>query len=167
MRQVASPPRPCPQDPAARPSARELLGHSWITYNRRTLRSSWSRTRGLKARQGRGAAVPGERAGCGVCRAEVCCWRALRLQQRWAAKCAALAARELPQRQEPGLSQPATALLACRGVRTDAHATVSTVVERMLQVSAPGGRGVLLANICPYCFPCPWLRSVVQASALR
>ncbi|GAB4815162.1 hypothetical protein N2152v2_002208 [Parachlorella kessleri] len=58
------------KDPSGRPSARQLLQHSWITYNRRTLRSSWSRTRGLKA----------------------------------------------------------------RGARTDAHATVSTVVERMLQV---------------------------------
>jgi hypothetical protein len=33
------------QDPAARPSARALLQHSWITYNRRTLHSTWSRTR--------------------------------------------------------------------------------------------------------------------------
>ncbi|PRW61538.1 MAP3K epsilon kinase 1-like isoform X2 [Chlorella sorokiniana] len=42
------------KDPAARPSARQLLQHSWITYNRRTLKSSWSRTRGLKARQAGG-----------------------------------------------------------------------------------------------------------------
>lgn len=60
------------KDAARRPSARRLLQHSWITYNRRTLRSSWSRTRGMKA----------------------------------------------------------------RGARTDAHTTVSTVVERMLQAEA-------------------------------
>lgn len=53
------------QDPAARPSARELLQHSWITYNRRTLKSSWSRTRGLKARQAGGGPLAG-----GFC---VCC----------------------------------------------------------------------------------------------
>ena len=39
-----------PQEPAARPTARALLLHPWITYNRRTLKSSWSRTRGIKAR---------------------------------------------------------------------------------------------------------------------
>ncbi len=50
---------PVMQDPAARPSARELLQHSWITYNRRTLKSSWSRTRGLKARQAGGGPLAG------------------------------------------------------------------------------------------------------------
>lgn len=49
------------QDPAARPTARDLLQHSWITYNRRTLKSSWSRTRGLKTRSG--GPLAGKRAG--------------------------------------------------------------------------------------------------------
>lgn len=37
------------KDPQRRPTARELLKHRWITYNRRTLRSSWSRTQGAKS----------------------------------------------------------------------------------------------------------------------
>ena len=61
------------KDPARRPSARELLRHQWVTYHRATLRTSWSRTQGLKA----------------------------------------------------------------RGVRTDAHISVSAAVEHMLQVRAP------------------------------
>lgn len=36
------------KDPQKRPTARDLLRHKWITYNRRTLRSSWSRTQGAK-----------------------------------------------------------------------------------------------------------------------
>lgn len=36
------------QDPGSRPSAKDLLQHPWITYNRRTLRSTWGRTRSLK-----------------------------------------------------------------------------------------------------------------------
>lgn len=36
------------KDPQKRPTARDLLKHKWITYNRRTLRSSWSRTQGAK-----------------------------------------------------------------------------------------------------------------------
>jgi hypothetical protein len=41
------------QDPALRPNAQELLQHEWIQYNRRTLRSSWSRAQGYKTRGGR------------------------------------------------------------------------------------------------------------------
>jgi serine/threonine protein kinase len=37
------------KDPQRRPTARELLQHRWITYNQRTLRSSWSRTQGAKS----------------------------------------------------------------------------------------------------------------------
>lgn len=36
------------KDPQKRPTARDLLKHKWITYNRRTLRSSWNRTQGAK-----------------------------------------------------------------------------------------------------------------------
>ena len=36
------------KDPQKRPAARDLLRHKWITYNRRTLRSSWNRTQGAK-----------------------------------------------------------------------------------------------------------------------
>ena len=61
------------KDPARRPSARELLRHQWVIYHRATLRTSWSRTQGLKA----------------------------------------------------------------RGVRTDAHISVSAAVEHMLQVRDP------------------------------
>jgi hypothetical protein len=45
------------QDPAARPDARTLLQHEWIQYNRRTLRSSWTRTQGYRTRGGRGGAA--------------------------------------------------------------------------------------------------------------
>ncbi|KAL3139702.1 hypothetical protein ABBQ38_004012 [Trebouxia sp. C0009 RCD-2024] len=38
------------KDPQKRPDARTLLRHPWIQHNRQTLRSSWSRTQGLKAR---------------------------------------------------------------------------------------------------------------------
>lgn len=41
------------QDPAARPEARVLVNHEWIQFNRRTLRSSWSRAQGFKTRGGR------------------------------------------------------------------------------------------------------------------
>ena len=43
----------CPQDPALRPNAQELLQHEWIQYHRRTLRSSWTRAQGYKTRGGR------------------------------------------------------------------------------------------------------------------
>ena len=58
------------KDPQRRPTARQLLRHRWVVYNRQTLRSSWSRTQGMKS----------------------------------------------------------------RGQKTDAHVSVSTVVERILQV---------------------------------
>ncbi|KAK9805307.1 hypothetical protein WJX73_000155 [Symbiochloris irregularis] len=38
------------KDPSRRPGARDLLAHRWVQYNRATLRTSWSRTKGLKAR---------------------------------------------------------------------------------------------------------------------
>ena len=38
------------KDPAKRPGAAMLLSHRWVQYNRATLRTSWSRTKGLKAR---------------------------------------------------------------------------------------------------------------------
>lgn len=38
------------KDPAKRPGAQTLLNHRWVQYNRATLRTSWSRTKGLKAR---------------------------------------------------------------------------------------------------------------------
>ncbi|DBA67330.1 TPA: hypothetical protein ACH3X2_001627 [Trebouxia sp. C0005] len=41
------------KDPQKRPDARTLLRHPWIQHNRQTLRSSWSRTQGLKARGAR------------------------------------------------------------------------------------------------------------------
>ncbi len=37
------------KDPQKRPDARTLLRHPWIQHNRQTLRSSWSRTQGLRA----------------------------------------------------------------------------------------------------------------------
>lgn len=58
------------QDPTARPTARDLLQHSWITFNRRTLKSSWSRTRGLKTRAG--GPLAGECALAGL--VVVCVW---------------------------------------------------------------------------------------------
>lgn len=38
------------KDPSKRPGARTLLNHHWVQYNRKTLRTSWSRTKGLKAK---------------------------------------------------------------------------------------------------------------------
>ena len=67
------------KDQARRPSARELLRHQWVMYHRATLRTSWSRTQGLKA----------------------------------------------------------------RGVRTDAHISVSAAVEHMLQVSCYRAAGAV------------------------
>jgi hypothetical protein len=61
------------KNPQRRPEAAALLNHRWILNHRRTLRASWTRTQGLKARSG----------------------------------------------------------------RTDAHASVATVVERILQVQFP------------------------------
>lgn len=52
---VPAPPSPAPQDPSARPDARTLLQHEWITYNRRTLRSSWTRAQGYRARGAKSA----------------------------------------------------------------------------------------------------------------
>ncbi|KAL6776651.1 hypothetical protein ACKKBF_B30420 [Auxenochlorella protothecoides x Auxenochlorella symbiontica] len=37
------------RDPRERPSAAALAEHPWVTYNRRTLRGTWSRTRGGRA----------------------------------------------------------------------------------------------------------------------
>ena len=38
------------KDPVRRPGALQLLAHHWVRYHRATLRTSWSRTQGLKAR---------------------------------------------------------------------------------------------------------------------
>ena len=80
------------KEPHRRPSARALLKHRWITYNRQTLRSSWSRTQGMKS----------------------------------------------------------------RGQKTDAHVSVSTVVERILQASRPclEQRGRTASPCCPQTCTC-------------
>lgn len=39
-----------PQDPSARPDARQLLQHEWVQFNRRTLRGTWSKTQGFRSR---------------------------------------------------------------------------------------------------------------------
>ena len=41
------------KDPQRRPGAAALLRHRWVRHHRATLRASWSRTAGLKARGGR------------------------------------------------------------------------------------------------------------------
>lgn len=41
------------KDPTRRPGAAALLRHRWVRHHRATLRASWSRTAGLKARGGR------------------------------------------------------------------------------------------------------------------
>ena len=41
------------KDPQRRPDAKALLSHRWVQYNRQTLRTSWSRTQGIKARGGK------------------------------------------------------------------------------------------------------------------
>ncbi|KAK9810498.1 hypothetical protein WJX72_011817 [[Myrmecia] bisecta] len=41
------------KDPQKRPDARTLLRHEWIQHNRKTLRSSWTRTQGIKAMGGK------------------------------------------------------------------------------------------------------------------
>lgn len=41
------------KDPQRRPAAAALLRHAWLRHQRATLRASWSRTAGLKARGGR------------------------------------------------------------------------------------------------------------------
>jgi serine/threonine protein kinase len=41
------------KDPQRRPGAKSLLGHSWLRRQRSTLRASWSKTAGLRARAGR------------------------------------------------------------------------------------------------------------------
>lgn len=38
------------KDPQRRPDARALLGHPWLRAQRATLRASWSRTAGARAR---------------------------------------------------------------------------------------------------------------------
>lgn len=38
------------KDPAARPSALELLQHHWVIFNRRTLKSTWSKTKTSKVK---------------------------------------------------------------------------------------------------------------------
>lgn len=38
------------KDPQARPDARALLGHAWLRSQRATLRASWSKTVGARAR---------------------------------------------------------------------------------------------------------------------
>mmetsp|Transcript_5084 Transcript_5084/g.11041 ORF Transcript_5084/g.11041 Transcript_5084/m.11041 type:complete len:1296 (+) Transcript_5084:141-4028(+) len=40
------------KDPKNRPDAATLLQHEWFQYNRRTLRSSWTRSRGYRTRAG-------------------------------------------------------------------------------------------------------------------
>ena len=41
------------KDPVRRPGAAALLRHRWVRHHRASLRASWSRTAGLKARGGR------------------------------------------------------------------------------------------------------------------
>jgi len=45
------------KDPAARPSAEELLQHPWVQYNRRTLRSTWSKATTARKKEELGSIV--------------------------------------------------------------------------------------------------------------
>jgi hypothetical protein len=129
------------QDPAARPSARELLQHSWITYNRRTLKSSWSRTRGLKARGLAGAGGAAGAAGGPLAGALPPCHavaaglprrgRWPRRRHYWSPCLAAM------------LPMPIHLPYDCPLVPSPAegYTSVSTVVERILQSTADSEAG--------------------------
>lgn len=116
------------KDPQKRPDARTLLRHPWIQHNRQTLRSSWSRTQGPTS----------STLYDNILADSASSQRVFDRRQQPASILLLL-------RHPPGLvvvasnlldSASFTAGLKARGIRTDAHVSVNSVVERMLAAEA-------------------------------